>query len=89
MAERYYNEDKTTIEKVIMYPKPEKFRVLSYKEVKDRIKSFDMNKICNVWVFYTLNDKGKNLSTEFSLYDLFGILNDKCGEDAAFVERIS
>lgn len=72
-----------------VYPGPKKFRVLSYKEVQDRIKSFDMNKICNVWVFYTLNDKGKNLSTEFTLYDLFGILNDNCGEDAAFVERIS
>lgn len=72
-----------------VYHGPKKFRVLSYKEVQDRIKLFDMNKICNIWVFYSLNDHGKNLSTEFNLYDLFGILNDGCGEDVAFVERIS
>ena len=89
MAERYYNEDKTAIEKVLIYPKPEKFKVISYVEVRDRIKSFDINKICNVWVFYSLNDNGKNLATAFNLHDLSGILNNDCGEDIAFVERIS
>lgn len=72
-----------------IYPKPENFRALSYKEVQDRIKSFDINKISNIWVFYTLGDKGKNISTDFSMRELINILNDSSGEKVAFIERIS
>lgn len=76
------------MENQVVYPKPKKFRLLSYQEVKDRIRSLDLNKICNVWVFYVLDDEGRNLSTDFSLHDLIGILTDSRGEDVAFVERI-
>ena len=75
-------------EKITIYPKPEKFKAISYKEVKDRIKSFNMNNICNVWVFYSLNDHGKNLSTEFNLFEIIALLDDKCGEKVAFIERM-
>ena len=72
-----------------IYPKPEHFRALSYKEVQDRIRSFDLNKISNIWVFYTLSDNGKNIARDFSIRDLIEILNDSCGEKVAFIERIS
>ena len=42
---------------VTIYPNPKNFRILSYKEVQDRIRSFDINKISNIWVFYTLSEK--------------------------------
>lgn len=74
--------------KITIYPRPEKFKAISYKEVKDRIKSFDLNKICNVWVFFSLNGNGKNLSTAFNLHELIALLDDKCGESVAFIERV-
>lgn len=74
---------------VTIYPKPEHFRALSYKEVQDRIRSFDIDKISNIWVFYTLSDNGKNIARDFSVRDLIEILNDSCGEKVAFIERIS
>jgi len=73
---------------ITVYPNPKHFRVLSYKEVQDRIRSFDLSKICNVWVFCALNDKGKNIATEFSMEDLIETLNDSSGEQFAFIERI-
>ena len=72
----------------VIYPKPEHFRALSYKEVQDRIRSFDINKISNIWVFYALNDKGKNIAIDFNMRDLIDLLNDSCGEKVAFIERI-
>lgn len=72
----------------VIYPKPEHFRALSYKEVQDRIRSFDLNKISNIWVFYTLNDKGQNIASDFNMRDLIGILSDASGEKVAFIERI-
>lgn len=74
---------------ITIYPNPKSFRALSYKEVQDRIRSFDLNKISNIWVFYALNDKGKNIAIDFSMRDLIEILNDSCGEKVAFIERIS
>lgn len=73
---------------ITVYPKPEHFRALSYKEVQDRIKSFDLSKICNIWVFCALNAKGQNIATEFYMEDLIEILNDSSGEKFAFIERI-
>ena len=72
----------------VIYPKPEHFRALSYKEVQDRIRSFDINKISNIWVFYALNDKGKNIAIDFNMRDLIDLLDDSCGEKVAFIERI-
>ena len=72
----------------VIYPKPEHFRALSYKEVQDRIRSFDLSKISNIWVFYALNDKGKNIAIDFNMRDLIDLLNDSCGEKVAFIERI-
>lgn len=74
---------------VTIYPKPENFRAISYKEVQDRIRSFDINKISSIWVFYTLGDKGKNIATDFNMRELINILNDCSGEKIAFIERIS
>lgn len=73
---------------VTIYPNPEHFRVLSYKEVQDRIRSFDINKISSIWVFYNLSDNGKNIAADFNMRDLIGILNDCSGEKFAFIERI-
>lgn len=74
---------------ITIYPNPKNFRALSYKEVQDRIRSFDINKISNIWVFYTLNDKGKNIAGDFNMRDLIEMLNDSSGEKIAFIERIS
>lgn len=74
---------------ITIYPNPKSFRALSYKEVQDRIRSFDINKISNIWVFYTLSDNGKNIASDFNMRDLIEILNDSCGEKVAFIERIS
>jgi len=74
---------------VTIYPKPEHFRALSYKEVQDRIRSLDLSKICNIWIFCALNDPGKNIAIDFNMRDLIGILNDCSGEKVAFIERIS
>ena len=72
----------------VIYPKPEHFRALSYKEAQDRIRSFDLSKISNICVFYALNDKGKNIAIDFNMRDLIDLLNDSCGEKVAFIERI-
>lgn len=73
---------------ITIYPKPEHFRALSYKEVQDRIRSFDLSKIYNIWVFCALNDPGKNIAIDFNMQDLIEILNDSSGEKFAFIERI-
>lgn len=72
---------------ITVYPKPKKFRALSYQEVRDRVKSFESSACSEIWVFDGLLNGGRCL-IDFGLNKVFTILSDKCGENYLFIERI-